>query len=58
MEHFVEAVAKVRGNKEKYAEAEARARARRPQRPSYFDAMAAMGVMEIGFDLLNLPHNP
>ncbi|MCI0432439.1 MAG: hypothetical protein L0271_02145, partial [Gemmatimonadetes bacterium] len=43
MDYFQEAVAKVRINKEKYAEAEARARAMRPQRPPYFDAMGAMG---------------
>jgi ATP-dependent 26S proteasome regulatory subunit len=58
MDYFLEAVAKVRNNKEKYAEAEARARTRRPQRPPYFDSM---GVMDIGIDLsalMNPPHGP
>jgi len=37
VEYFLSAVQTVRANKECYAEAEARARARRPQRPAYFD---------------------
>src|SRR5215212_5859664 len=37
VEYFLTAVQTVRANKERYAEAEARARARRPQRPPYFD---------------------
>jgi AAA+ superfamily predicted ATPase len=46
MDHFHEAVHKVRVNKEKYAEAEARARAQRPQRPPYFDTAFSMGWTE------------
>ena len=40
--YFLRAVETVRRNKEQYAAAEARARARRPVRPSFFDAMSAM----------------
>jgi transitional endoplasmic reticulum ATPase len=40
--YFLRAVETVRRNKQQYAEAEARARARRPVRPSFFDAMSAM----------------
>ena len=36
VEYFLSAVETVRANRERYAEAEARARASRPQRPSYF----------------------
>ncbi len=43
MEYFLEAVGKVRENKEKYAAAEARARAARPERPPYFDALGVSG---------------
>jgi ATP-dependent 26S proteasome regulatory subunit len=50
--YFLQAVETVRRNKEQYAEAEARARARRPVRPSFFDAMSAMsfgmGMAEAG----------
>jgi len=37
MEYFVEAVATVRANRERYEEAEARARSHRPSRPAIFD---------------------
>jgi ATP-dependent 26S proteasome regulatory subunit len=37
LEYFAEATNTVRANRERYAEAEARARANRPSRPSFFD---------------------
>ena len=46
-EYFVEAIETVRANKQRYAEAEERARARHPSRPSMFDTfpmLAAMGM--------------
>jgi ATP-dependent 26S proteasome regulatory subunit len=43
--YFLSAIDTVRKNKEQYAAAEARARVRRPVRPSYFDAVGAMGAM-------------
>jgi ATP-dependent 26S proteasome regulatory subunit len=43
--YFLRAVETVRRNKEQYAEAEARARARRPHRPPFFDPMSAMAFM-------------
>ena len=46
--YFLRAVETVRRNKQQYAEAEARARARRPVRPSFFDAMSAMSSFGIG----------
>jgi len=46
VEYFLSAVQTVRANKERYAEAEARARARRPQRPSYFAVVG--GVSAVG----------
>ena len=46
--YFLRAVETVRRNKEQYAEAEARARARRPQRPAFFDAMSAMSSFSLG----------
>jgi transitional endoplasmic reticulum ATPase len=45
--YFLRAVETIRRNKEQYAEAETRARARRPQRPSFFDAMSAMSSFSI-----------
>ena len=39
------AVETVRRNKEHYAEAEARARARHPQRPAFFDPMSALATL-------------
>jgi SpoVK/Ycf46/Vps4 family AAA+-type ATPase len=47
-EYFLRAVETVRRNKAQYAEAEARARARHPVRPPYFDGFAAVG--EESFD--------
>jgi transitional endoplasmic reticulum ATPase len=49
IEYFVEALETVRANKLRYAEAEARARARHPQRPSHFDVpfMAGMAGMDV-----------
>jgi len=41
--YFLAAIETVRKNKEQYAAAEARARARRPVRPSYFDSVQAIG---------------
>jgi ATP-dependent 26S proteasome regulatory subunit len=49
MDYFSEAVNKVRTNKEKYAEAEARARAQRPQRPPYFDGALAAGWTDVNW---------
>lgn len=43
--YFLRAVETVRKNKEQYAQAEARARARHPQRPAYFDPMSAFAAM-------------
>ena len=45
-DYFLDAVETVRDNKEKYAQAEARARANRPPRPPWFDVM--QGAMEYG----------
>jgi transitional endoplasmic reticulum ATPase len=48
-DYFVRAVETVRRNKEQYAHAEMRARARHPQRPAFFDptsAFAAMAMQE------------
>jgi ATP-dependent 26S proteasome regulatory subunit len=45
IEYFLEALETVRGNKVRYAQAEAAARARNPGRPSFFDlGMATPGV--------------
>jgi transitional endoplasmic reticulum ATPase len=43
--YFLTAVETVRRNKLQYAEAEARARARHPQRPAFFDPMSAFAAM-------------
>ena len=43
--YFARAIETVRRNKEQYAAAEARARARHPNRPSFFDAFGAIGAM-------------
>jgi transitional endoplasmic reticulum ATPase len=40
--YFLKAIETVRGNKERYAEAEAYARAQQKQRPAYFDAFGSM----------------
>ena len=53
--YFLRAVDTVRRNKQQYAEAEERARARRPHRPAFFDPMSAMalamgGGMSFSFD--------
>jgi ATP-dependent 26S proteasome regulatory subunit len=45
--YFLQAIETVRRNKEQYAEAEARARARHPVRPSYFDAFGSAGFAEV-----------
>jgi hypothetical protein len=42
-----QAIETVRRNKEQYAEAEARARARHPVRPSYFDAFGDMAFAQM-----------
>jgi AAA+ superfamily predicted ATPase len=57
MEYFFEAVINVRANKQKYAEAETRARAMRPERPAYFDAMSGWVGMAMGADasMLEIP---
>jgi ATP-dependent 26S proteasome regulatory subunit len=48
-DYFVRAIATVRRNKEQYAAAEARARARHPERPPYFDDFGAgMAMVEAG----------
>ena len=49
-DYFADATEVVRANRERYAEAEARARARHPQRPPYFDtgAMFAAAMMAQG----------
>ena len=46
--YFLRAVETVRSNKERYAEAEARARAQHPRRPSYFDMLGMMGSVGSG----------
>jgi ATP-dependent 26S proteasome regulatory subunit len=51
MEYFLDAVASVRQNKQRYAEAEARARTARPQRPPYFDAAMSFGWMGVMPDM-------
>jgi ATP-dependent 26S proteasome regulatory subunit len=43
--YFLRAVETVRHNKKQYAEAEARARVRRPHRPAFFDPMSAIAAM-------------
>jgi transitional endoplasmic reticulum ATPase len=58
IEYFLSAIDTVRANRQRYAEAEARAHARRPQRPSFFDfidpgmqgwtAYGSMGVDSAG----------
>lgn len=47
IDYFADAAEVVRANRARYADAEARARLRQPQRPPYFDAgfSAAMGLM-------------
>ena len=46
-EYFLLAVETVRANKQRYAEAEARARAQHPQRPSFFDFFGGMMAQEL-----------
>jgi ATP-dependent 26S proteasome regulatory subunit len=49
-EYLLSAVETVRANKERYAEAEARARSNRPTRPAFFDVPAmAMGISNMVF---------
>jgi transitional endoplasmic reticulum ATPase len=48
LEYFTEAASTVRGNRERYAEAEARARATRPTRPPIFDVPSAVFMTEQG----------
>jgi transitional endoplasmic reticulum ATPase len=45
--YFVQAVETVRRNKQQYANAEARARARRPHRPAFFDPMSALAAFAV-----------
>ena len=45
--YFLQAIETVRRNKEQYAEAEARARARHPVRPSYFDAFGDVAFAQM-----------
>ena len=49
--YFLRAVETVRGNKQLYADAEARARARSPQRPAFFDPMSAIAAMAMSHDI-------
>src|SRR5207237_7616356 len=44
-EYFLEAIETVRANKGRYAEAEARAREQRPERPAWFDAFPDMSAI-------------
>jgi SpoVK/Ycf46/Vps4 family AAA+-type ATPase len=48
--YFLTAVETVRRNKQHYAEAESRARARRPQRPAFFDPMSALAAMAMNVE--------
>jgi transitional endoplasmic reticulum ATPase len=50
--YFLAAVETVRRNKEHYAQAEARARARRPYRPAFFDPMSAIAAMAMNQGLM------
>lgn len=43
--YFLRAVETVRRNKQQYAEAETRARARHPHRPAFFDPMSALATL-------------
>ncbi|PYP64857.1 MAG: hypothetical protein DMD26_12580 [Gemmatimonadetes bacterium] len=52
--YFLRAIETVRRNKEQYAAAEARARARHPVRPPYFDAFDGMAVETIQASSMNL----
>ncbi|HEX6048076.1 MAG TPA: ATP-binding protein [Gemmatimonadaceae bacterium] len=56
LDYFMEAAETVRANRERYAEAEARARSNRPNRPPIFDvpagAFMASGLVEMGLDTL------
>jgi transitional endoplasmic reticulum ATPase len=47
-DYFVSAIETVRANKERYAEAESRARAQHPQRPSIFDNFGMMASLYAG----------
>jgi SpoVK/Ycf46/Vps4 family AAA+-type ATPase len=46
LDYFIEAANTVRENRDRYAEAEARARTTRPNRPATFDVAAGMGFNE------------
>jgi hypothetical protein len=48
--YFLTAVETVRRNKQQYAEAEARARVRHPQRPAFFDPMSAIAAMAMNIE--------
>ena len=48
--YFLTAVETVRRNKQQYAEAEARARVRHPQRPAFFDPMSALAAMAMNME--------
>jgi ATP-dependent 26S proteasome regulatory subunit len=47
-DYFLRAIETVRANKQRYAEAEARARANRPNRPPFFDFMEMVPEMVMG----------
>lgn len=47
LDYFVDAITRVRQNREKYAEAEARARTARPQRPAYFDGWEGYSLTRV-----------
>ena len=47
--YFLKAVDTVRANKERYAAAEAQARARHPSRPAFFDMLPMMGLDAVSF---------
>lgn len=46
LEYFLEAADTVRANRERYAQAEARARAQRPARPPFFDVGASVAFVQ------------
>ena len=48
--YFLTAVETVRRNKQQYADAEARARVRHPQRPAFFDPMSALAAMAMNVE--------
>jgi ATP-dependent 26S proteasome regulatory subunit len=59
-DYFLRAIDTVRANKQRYAEAEARARAHRPNRPSFFDfaemaAVEGMGAVHMDSMMVQMP---